>query len=105
MAEDRKARPTFKDTADFFESRAANGICTAERKRILLEEAGFYRSLAAIVPRLPPDYKAPRANGNRWLDRAEVCRAIAEGVKDGECQSRLLTLADAFERMSARSGQ
>lgn len=91
----------FQSTALFFETRAkkARNLETESR---LAETAAFYRSLAAIVPSFPSTYKQPPRNVNRWTDRADVCRALAECVQDTERQRRLASLADDYDRMAGQ---
>lgn len=89
--------PGFKDTAEFFESRAKKPK-NAGRKDDFLETARFYRSLAAILPGFPAKFRTPKPSGDAWRDRAQICRAIAERIDDPERRRLLLELASTYDR-------
>ena len=94
--------PGFKETAAYFDKRAKR-TRNLERSLEFSETADFYNGLAAIVPSFPPRYKIPAMNGNKWSDRAEECRAMAEALNDEDCRRRLTDLAQHYERMARRS--
>jgi hypothetical protein len=89
----------FKETAEFFEARARK-TPDDERKSRAAETATFYRSLAAVTPTFPAGYKEPARNGNRWRNRAEECRTIAEGFHDPGCRRQMTDLAGTYDRMA-----
>ena len=92
----------FKETAEFFELRAAKAKDELTRKRYT-ENAAFYRALAAIVSTLPMGFSIPGAtNANSWLNRADICRMLAEAYKDPTCCRQLMDLAATCERLAAR---
>ena len=97
--------PGFASTADFFEAHARRER-EPERRQRLLEAAGFYRSLAEIIPGIPAGYKsngAPPAlsSGERWAARARQCRTLADRSHDADCRAKLIGLAETCE---ARAG-
>ena len=73
---------SFKQSAEFFEAQAEKASHPRTKER-LAEQARFYRDLAAITPNRPKGYKLQLgAFANRWLNRAEECRAMAEWFKE-----------------------
>lgn len=89
----------FKDTAEYFQVRGQRSR-DYDQRRHFLDEARFYRALANIVPGLPAMYKSPSLTCNRWRDRAEECRTMAEAFRDPDCRRRLFDLADQYDRMA-----
>ena len=89
----------FKDTAEYFETRGKKSRDWNRGQRFF-DEARFYRQLADIVPTFSAGYKAPRSTDDRYRDRAEECRTMAEGFRDPECKRRLIDLADQYDRMA-----
>ena len=97
--------PGFASTADFLEAHARKER-EAERRQRLLEAAGFYRSLAEIIPGIPAGYKSNGARpalsrAERWVARAEQCRTLADHLHDPDCRAKLIGLAETCE---ARAG-
>ena len=91
----------FKQSAEFFEARAEKASHPLTKER-LAEQARFYHDLAAITPNRPKGYKLQLGTfANRWLNRAEECRAMAEGFKDDPiCRTQLFALAETYERLA-----
>jgi hypothetical protein len=90
----------FKQSAEFFQARAEKASHPLTKER-LAEQARFYRDLAAITPNFPKGYKLQlRTFANRWRNRAEECRAMAEWFKDPICRTQLLALAETYERLA-----
>jgi hypothetical protein len=71
-----------------------------------LEVAGFYRSLARIIPGMPTGYKSngigpPLTRGERWRARAEECQTLADCFTDPICREQLRRLAQSYDEMAA----
>src|SRR5215831_20461628 len=103
---DRPSRPGFATTAAYFESLARKENRDQERRQRLMEWAGFYRSLARIIPGLPTGYESNRATlpitrAERWKARAEECRTLADCFTDPICRGQLTRLAQDYDRMAA----
>jgi hypothetical protein len=97
--------PGFASTADLIEALARREREPGRRQR-LLEAAGFYRSLAEIIPNIPAGYKSngapPALSGaERWAARARQCRTLADHSHDPDCRAKLIGLAETCE---ARAG-
>ena len=97
-------RPGFASTAAYFEKLAEKARDDDQRQR-LAEVAGFYRSLAAIIPAMPKGYKAdgripPLTHAERCRARAEECRTLADCFSDPTCRSQLTRLAAGCELMA-----
>jgi hypothetical protein len=95
----------FAATATYFEGRA-NRARAPERKSRLLDVAEFYRSLARIVPNMPPGYKTSGAmpalsRAERWKAHAEECRTLADHFHDRNCRQHLASLAEDYDRLAA----
>jgi len=76
-----------------------------ERRQRLMEWAGFYRSLARIIPAMPTGYESNRATlpltrAERWKARAEECRTLADCFTDPTCRGQLTRLAQSYEEMA-----
>jgi hypothetical protein len=98
-------RPGFASTAAHFELLADKARDEDQRQR-WLEVAGFYRSLAQIIPAMPNDYKhngqvPPLTRAERWRARAEECRSLADCFTDPTCRRQLIDLAAGYESMAA----
>jgi hypothetical protein len=98
------SRPGFASTAAYFEN-LADKTRDDDRRQRLLEVAGFYRSLAAIIPAMPKSYKAnggipPLTRAERWRARAEECRTLADCFSDPTCRAQLTRLAAGYEVMA-----
>ncbi|MBX9827631.1 MAG: hypothetical protein K2Y27_21875 [Xanthobacteraceae bacterium] len=91
--------PGFKDTADFFAKHARKERDPTRRAEHIRTEA-FYRSLAKITPTFPPKYSAPQLTANRYLDRAEECRTMAECFSDPTCRRQMMEVAMTYEKMA-----
>ena len=91
----------FKQSAEFFEAQAEKATHSLTKER-LAERARFYRDLAAITPNFPKGYKLQLGTfANRWRNRAEECRAMAEWFKDDPiCRTQLFALAETYERLA-----
>jgi acyl carrier protein phosphodiesterase len=91
----------FAATASYFEGRAKRERDPDVRK-MLAEVAGFYRNLAGVVPGFPPGFDGRRQylKADRWLERAEECRAIAEHLTDQDCREQMKRLADSYDRLA-----
>jgi hypothetical protein len=99
-----QARPGFASTAAYFE-RLAGKVRDDDRRQWLLEVAGFYRTLAGILPAMPKNYKhqhgaPPMTNAERWRRRAEQCQTLAECVAYAICRRQLKELAADCERLA-----
>jgi len=98
--------PGFASTAAYFEALARRvRDKDPDRRQHLLEVAGFYRSLARIVPAMPKGYRTngaapPHTRGQRWRARAEECRTLADSFADPTCRRQLTELAQDYERMA-----
>ena len=91
---------SFKQSAEFFEAQAEKASHPRTKER-LAEQARFYRDLAAITPNRPKGYKLQLgAFANRWLNRAEECRAMAEWFKEPVCRTQLFVLAETYDRFA-----
>jgi hypothetical protein len=93
--------PGFASTADFIEALARREREPGRRQR-LLEAAGFYRSLAEIIPNIPAGYESngapPALSGaERWAARAWQCRTLADHSHDPDCRAKLIGLAETCE--------
>jgi hypothetical protein len=91
----------FASTAAFIEALARREREPGRRQR-LLEAAGFYRSLAEIIPKIPAGYKSngapPALSGaERWAARARQCRTLADHSHDADCRAKLIGLAETCE--------
>ena len=98
------ARPGFASTAAYFERLADKARDDDQRQR-WLEAAGFYRSLAGILPARPTSYKhngggPPLNRAERWRARAEECRSLADCFTDATCRRQLIELAADYENMA-----
>jgi hypothetical protein len=92
----------FKESAEFFELRAAKAK-DDETKTRHRENAEFYRQLAAIVQMSPNGYFIPAAKSpNRWINRAEICRTLAQAFNDVACRRKLMDLAAIYEKRAAQ---
>jgi hypothetical protein len=90
----------FKESAEFFAVRAAKAR-DPETKQRHAENAEFYTKLAAIAPTCPKGYIIPSAlNGNRWRNRAELCRTMAESFRDPTCRHQLFALAQTYDGLA-----
>jgi hypothetical protein len=70
-----------------------------------MEVAGFYRSLAGIIPGIPKGYKFTDpvlhdTRAARWKARAEECRTLADCFTDPTCRGQLTRLAQTYEQMA-----
>ena len=70
-----------------------------------MEWAGFYRSLARIIPSLPTGYDSnkaalPLTRAERWKARAEECRTLADSSSDPICRAQLTRLAQTYDQMA-----
>jgi len=104
-SDDALPRPGFKSTAVHFEWLAQKETRDDDRRRRLLEVAGFYRSLAGIIPAMPTRYKIngaafPVTRAERWKARAEECRTLADCFTDPICREQLTRLARDYDRMA-----
>jgi hypothetical protein len=103
---DEQARPGFASTALYFERLAQKERRDVDRQRWLSELAGFYRSLAKIIPGMPSRYKhnngvgPPVTRAERWHARAEECRTLADCFTDQTCRGQLRGLAQEYDRMA-----
>ena len=100
--------PGFAETAAYFESRSKRSRST-EKRQELEETAKFYRTLASVTPTFPVGYKVPapvKPNGSpqadRLYQRAEECRALAEGMRVQSCREILIRLALTYEDTASR---
>src|SRR5579864_8132946 len=94
VTDDRRGAgwPGFSDAADYFAQRGRTERDPDARERFIETEA-FYRSLAAITPGFPANFKPGPRNGNRFANRAEECRTMADCFSDLECRRRLNDIA------------
>ena len=108
----RKLHPadgTFFATADHF-SRRGKQARTAEDRARFADSAKFYRALAAITPALPADYK-PRgkptqrfsAQAQRSSGRAEMCRAIADCLREEGPKLLLMRMGASYDQLANRA--
>jgi hypothetical protein len=96
----------FASTASYFESRA-NSERDPDRQRLFEEIAGFYRKLAGIAPDFPQGYRPnakDRSRANRWQERAEECRAMADRYGDPKCREQMEQLAKDYAQMAIDAG-
>jgi len=100
------ARPGFASTALYFERLAQKEMRDDDRRRRLSEVAGFYRSLAKIIPDMPIGYKNNNGSkptstrAQRLRSRAEECRTLADCFTSPACRKQLTELAQSYERMA-----
>ena len=92
-------------TSDYFERLAQKEARDPDRRQRLLEVAGFYRSLARIIPSIPTGYKGngaalPVTRAERWKARAEECRTLADCFTDPICRGQLTRLAQGYDQMA-----
>jgi hypothetical protein len=102
---DPPTRPGFASTAVYFERLARKEKRDHERRQRLTEVAGFYRSLARIIPGIPEGYKLNDpvlhvTRAARWKARAEECRALADCFTDLTCREQLTRLAQTYEQIA-----
>jgi hypothetical protein len=102
---DPATRPGFASTAAYFESMARKERRDEERRKRLMETAGFYRHLAGIIPAMPTGYAGnrttlPLTRAERWKARAEECRTLADCFTDPTCRGQLARLAQSYEEMA-----
>jgi hypothetical protein len=76
-----------------------------DRRQRLLEVAGFYRSLAGIIPAMPTRCKIngaafPVTRAERWKARAEECRTLADCFTDQALRGQLTQLARDYDQMA-----
>jgi len=106
LSDNALPRPGFKSTAVYFEWLAQKETRDCDRRQRLLEMAGFYRSLAGIIPGMPERYKDNKDAGpvatraQRWHARAEECRTLADCFTDPTCCRQLRELALDYERIA-----
>jgi hypothetical protein len=105
VSDDALPRPGFKRTAVYFEWLAQRETRDYDRRQRLLEVAGFYRSLAGIIPAMPTRYKGngaalPLTREERWRARAEECRTLADCFTDPICRGQLTRLAQSYDQMA-----
>ena len=97
-------RPGFRSTAVYFEWLAQKETRDYDRRQRLLEVAGFYRSLAGIIPAMPTQYKIKvgpsLARAERWHARAEECQTLADCFTDPTCREQLRQLAQSYDQMA-----
>src|SRR5262249_48953336 len=97
VSDDSLPRPGFKSAAVYFEGLAKKEPGDYDRKHRLLEVAGFYRSLAGIIPAMPTQYKVKVGpsvtRAERSHARAEECRTLADCFTDPTCREQLRQLA------------
>src|SRR5262245_28472327 len=98
-------RPGFASTAAYFKKLADQSRHDGERRQRLLDVAALYRSLAAIIPGIPGNYKhngrVPTLTlAERWRARAEECRSLADCYTDETCRRQLNALAAGYENMA-----
>jgi hypothetical protein len=98
-------RPGFKSTAVYFERLAQKEARDDDRRQRLLEVAGFYCSLAQIIPGIPTGYKGNSTalrvtRAERWKARAEECRTLADCFTDPICRGQLTPLAQSYDQMA-----
>jgi hypothetical protein len=97
-------RPGFASTGAYFQGLADKARDEDQRQR-WLEVAGFYRSLAGIIPAMPKDYNhngrvPPLTRAERWRARAEECQALADCTTNLICRNQLIELAEGYDRMA-----
>jgi len=92
----------FAATASYFEDRARRARDPESQARFS-EVARFYRTLAGIAPGLPPGFASNKAHSraDRWQQRAEECRAMAEHFTDPTPREQMRRLADTYDSMAA----
>jgi hypothetical protein len=95
----------FASTVVYFERLAQKEARDPDRRQRLLEVAGFYRSLARIIPGIPTGYKSngaalPVTRAERWKARAEECRTLADCFTDPICRGQLTRLAQGYDQMA-----
>src|SRR5215831_1029963 len=88
------ARPGFASTALYFERLAQKEMRDDDRRRRLSEVAGFYRSLAKIIPDMPIGYK--NNNGSKPTSTRAHASAAERRRIDHRC--RLGRQALSFQR-------
>jgi len=97
-------RPGFRSTAIYFEWLAQKETRDDDRRQRLLEVAGFYRSLAGIIPAMPTQYKIKGGpsltRAERYHARAEECRTLADCFTDSTCREQLTRLAQSYDCMA-----
>jgi hypothetical protein len=97
--------PALKATSVYFEWLAQRETRDYDRRQRLLEVAGFYRSLAGIIPAMPKRCKIngatlPETRAERWKARAEECRTLADCFTDPFCRGQLTRLAQSYDQMA-----
>jgi len=104
VSDDSLPRPGFKSAAVYFEWLAQKETRDYDRQQRLLEVAGFYRSLAGIIPAMPTQYKIKvgpsLTRAERWHARAEECRTLADCFTDPTCREQLRQLAQSYDCMA-----
>jgi hypothetical protein len=106
VSDEQCARPGFASTALYFERLAQKEGRDVDRQRRLSELAGFYRSLAKIIPGMPSRYKhnngvgPPVTRAERWHARAEECRTLVDCFTDPTCREELTRLAQDYDCMA-----
>ena len=106
IPDDLCARPGFASTALYFERLAQRERRDDARRRRLPELAGFYRSLAQVIPGMPIGYKnndgskLPLTRAQRLRFRAEECRTLADCLTSPTCCKQLTELAQSYEDMA-----
>ena len=101
---DALPRPGFRSTAAYFEWLAHKETRDYDRRQRLLEVAGFYRSLAGIIPAMPTQCKMKvrpsLTRAERYHARAEECRTLADCFTDPICRGQLTRLAQSYDQMA-----
>src|SRR5262249_46333853 len=94
----------FKSAAVYFEWLAQKETRDYDRQQRLLEVAGFYRSLAGIIPAMPTQYKikvGPSVTrAERWHARAEECRTLADCFNDPTCGKQCTEVPESLDCMA-----
>jgi hypothetical protein len=104
-SDDALPRRGFKSTAVYFEWLPQKETRDYDRQQRLLEVAGFYRSLAGIIPAMPTRCKIngvgpPLTRAERWRARAEECRTRADCFTDQTLRGQLTQLARDYDQMA-----
>ena len=109
VSDDSLPRPGFKSAAVYFEWLAQKETRDYDRQQRLLEVAGFYRSLAGIIPAMPTQYKIKvgpsLTRAERYHARAEECRTLADCFSDPTCREQLRRLAQSYDCMAVSAGE
>ena len=105
----RPVEATFLATAEHFSQRAKQARSAEDRSRFR-DSAKFYRALAAVTPAIPEGCRL-NASARPWLSaqaerysaRAEMCRAIADCLREEGPKLLLMRMAASYDQLANRA--